>query len=75
MPNDLKKNPLKTMTPANAVEAMTLSIGRLNKKVTINDIAAAKTARGNQRFIASSFLCIGRDYVSFGLIYLFLIRH
>jgi hypothetical protein len=59
------------MIPANAVEAMTLSIGRLNKKVTINDMAAANTASGNQRFIASSFLCIIWRLLSPCLIYRF----
>ncbi|MGI9010190.1 MAG: hypothetical protein ACR2F1_03265 [Nitrososphaeraceae archaeon] len=59
LPNDLKKNPLKTMTPANAVDAITLSIGRLSKKVTIKEIPAAIVANGNHRFTASSFLCIG----------------
>jgi hypothetical protein len=59
------------MIPANAVEAMTLSIGRLNKKVTIKDIAAANTASGNQRFIASSFLCIIWRLLSPCLIYRF----
>ncbi len=72
-PNDLKKNPLKTMTPANAVDAITLSIGRLSKKVTIKDIPAATVANGNQRFIASSFLSISGNKDSSCLIYLFLI--
>ncbi len=58
LPNDLKKNPLKTMTPANAVDAITLSIGRLSKKVTIKEIPAAIVANGNHRLTASSFLCI-----------------
>ena len=58
LPKDLKKNPLKTIRPAKAVDATTLSGGRLSKKVTTNEIPAAIVARGNQRFIASSFLCI-----------------
>ena len=58
LPNDLKKNPLKTMTPANAVDAITLSIGRFSKKVIIKEIPAAIVANGNHRFTASSFLCI-----------------
>ena len=38
LPNDLKKNPLKTIRPANAVDATTLSGGRLSKKVITNEI-------------------------------------
>ena len=46
------------MTPANTVDAITLSIGRLNKNVTTNAIPEAIAAKGNHFLTASSFLSI-----------------
>ena len=61
------------MTPANAVDAITLSIGRLSKKVIIKEMPAAIVANGNHRLTASSFLCIIVMLASSCLTYLFFI--
>ncbi len=50
------------MAPANTVDAITLSIGRLNKNVTTNDIPDAIAAKGNHRLNASSFLSIPMSF-------------
>ena len=50
------------MIPANTVDTITLSIGRLNKNVTTNDIPDAIAAKGNHRLTASSFLSIPMSF-------------
>ena len=53
LPNDLKKNPLNTITPARAEAMMFLSSVRcVNTVVSTNVIAAAAAAKGIQYLMA-----------------------